>query len=210
MANAQVNAVTGDSGRFWVGNLDPGTSLLEFRRIGYEPYSMQVWVEPAVLSVRVLLEPAPLRLDDIEVEGEAVTLARPHLRRFEQRRSMGIGHFLARDDIEEINPSQVTDLLMHTPGLRVYPNPGYGVSGDRRRYIIQSSRRVARLMGVCEVSFFLDGMFVGTSGGDDLPIEQLISIPALEAVEVYSGPSQTPAEYNRGGGTCGVVAFWTR
>lgn len=32
----------------------------------------------------------------------------------------------------------------------------------------------------------------------------------VEAVEIYRGPSETPAELNATGGLCGAVVIWTR
>ena len=55
--------------------------------------------------------------------------------------------------------------------------------------------------------YFKDGMYVGTSMDD---LDMMISVNQIYAIEVYSGPSQTPPEFNRTGSDCGVIVFWTR
>lgn len=41
------------------------------------------------------------------------------------------------------------------------------------------------------------------------PIENYVSIADIQAVEVFSGPSETPMEYNTTGASCGVILIWT-
>jgi hypothetical protein len=81
----------------------------------------------------------------------------------------------------------------------------------------------------CDALFFLNGMPVplrppptraDTADVDFVPgpapldwfIDDLVSLPEVEAIEVYRGPSELPAEFHGfyGGGNCGAVVVWTR
>jgi hypothetical protein len=57
---------------------------------------------------------------------------------------------------------------------------------------------------VCEMLVFVDGMQQQLDGIDDIQME------SLEAIEVYRGAGEIPAEYRVMNATCGVVLLWTR
>lgn len=88
-------------------------------------------------------------------------------------------------------------------GIDVRPNPHYlsGHPRDWRRLIVGQG-------DACPALFFLDGAFIGNTRYVDL--EHVLGVNQIEAVEVYSGPSQMPVIFNRTGSGCGVVVFWTR
>ena len=76
------------------------------------------------------------------------------------------------------------------------------------------------------MSIYLDGVQVddergappappigqSTRGGRAAPPSVIDGIPVelLEAVEVYVGASEIPSQFNQAGGSCGVIALWTR
>jgi hypothetical protein len=53
-------------------------------------------------------------------------------------------------------------------------------------------------------------MYAGNSADQNTYIDAILSINTVSAIEVYSGPAQAPARFNRAGADCGVVVFWTR
>ena len=65
---------------------------------------------------------------------------------------------------------------------------------------------VGRIGGICEVTYYIDGSYVpsGTFHMDDM------SPTMVEAVEVYRGPSETPARFRQRDSACGIIAIWTR
>ena len=96
---------------------------------------------------------------------------------------------------------RTTDILRRMPGVIAYPNPYYG-QRDTRRMIVESTRHMRRIGGAsCPMLYFKDGMYVGTSMDD---LDFMISVNQIYAIEVYSGPSQMPPEFNRAGSNCGV------
>ena len=152
------------------------------------------------------LRPTATALEAITVEGAAPVPR--YLRRFEERRATGFGHFVTREEFEQWNPTETTDVLRRTPGLTVVPNGNYGRGRppDTRRFVIRSGRAATR--GECPLLLFLDGMRIGNTVSND--IDMFISIEQIVAIEVYRGPAEIPAEFNTTGSACGVIVFWTR
>jgi hypothetical protein len=152
---------------------------------------------------------APTALDPVTVEADAPVPA--YLRGFESRRAEGMGFFVTRAEFGEWNPTETTDVLRRTPGLSVLPNPDYG-PGDARRYVFRNARVATN--GGCPLLYYLDGAYIGDSSNRRLTrlgdLDQFVPVDYLEAIEVYKGPSEVPAEYNRTGSACGVIVFWTR
>ncbi|MEJ2240287.1 MAG: carboxypeptidase-like regulatory domain-containing protein [Gemmatimonadales bacterium] len=75
------------------------------------------------------------------------------------------------------------------------------------RYLERFKRRRVEGLG----DFVLRDEFIGAAVGDTRSFDiGAIPIDAIEAVETYSRPAQIPAEFNRTGSNCGVVALWTR
>ena len=210
--NGDVTTTTDQHGRFNLAVPETGTSVIGVRRLGYAPVELDVWIDSlsTTLDLRVQLAPLATELAPIEVQAEGGRTP-PHLAGFEARRRMGFGRFADREQIEKWSPVVLTDVLQHLPGINVIPNPGYGVNGDRRRFLVESSRIIGRIGGgSCAMQVYLDGMFVGTTGPGDLPLDDLIPVHMIEAVEVYRSTAEIPAEFNRTGSDCGVIVFWTR
>ena len=64
----------------------------------------------------------------------------------------------------------------------------------------------------CYLDVYLDGAIIYNSSARRMPLFNLNSMVASEvdAIEVYTGPSQTPSQYNQTSGGCGVMLIWTR
>jgi hypothetical protein len=80
-------------------------------------------------------------------------------------------------------------------------HPRLGI--DTRRYVIEARRR-----GNCSPIVFLDGIYIGST--DSFDMDNLFNLAEFGAIEAYSGASSVPAELNRTGSACGVLAIWTR
>lgn len=121
-----------------------------------------------------------------------------------------MGFFVTRAEFGDWNPTETTDVLRRTPGLSVLPNPNYG-GGDLRRYVFRNTRVATRIE--CPVVFYLDGAPIGDSSNGVFGLsnlDQLVPIDEVVAIEVYKGPSETPAQFNASGSACGAIVFWTR
>jgi len=75
--------------------------------------------------------------------------------------------------------------------------------------------RMNRTTGVtgsrnCPVLFYINGMPMQIIG--DMSIDQYVAPQDVVAMEVYSGSSQTPPEFQSSllNSRCGVIVIWTR
>lgn len=215
VAGDSLRAVTSDSaGRFEV-EVEPGIYSMRILRVGYTPVStsaFEVSETTRLLNLGVVVPAAttgPYTLAPLVVEGTAPL---PHLASFYRHRTIGLGDFLTRDEFEDWNPVEVTDVVRRMPSYVVRANPNYGNplpdgTLDTRRFRVEVATRSRRRNQECPVLLYLDGAFMGNTLTTDI---ETIPIDMVEAVETYSRPAQIPPEYNRLGSDCGVIAFWTR
>jgi hypothetical protein len=105
----------------------------------------------------------------------------------------GNGRYITRDDIERRKATTMMDVLRGVPGVRV--------ECPRTERVCRL--HMARAPRNCGPAFFLDGIPA------DQAVFYLTNPNDVEGIEVYSGPSETPAELRIRSG-CGAVAIWTR
>ena len=117
---------------------------------------------------------------------------------FDQRKKMGLGYYMDRNQIERSSPISTTDLFRQVPGLTV--------SWDGEGYSVQVNRTANA--GMCPVQYYIDGSpFL--SVGDD--IDQIVRPQDIAAIEVYKSSAETPMQFQGAdGGPCGTIVIWTR
>lgn len=215
VGGGSLAAVTSDSEGLFELELAPGIYAMRILRLGHPPVLTSAFEVPKTTRLMDLTVVVPASADDpyalapLVVEGTAPL---PHLASFYRHRAIGLGDFVTRDEFEEWNPAEVTDVVRRMPSYVVRANPTYGWRRpdgtlDTRRYRIEVATRSRRRNQECPVLLYLDGAFMGNTLTTDV---EVIPISAVEAVETYSRPAQMPPEYNRLGSDCGVIAFWTR
>jgi hypothetical protein len=111
---------------------------------------------------------------------------------FERRRRVGRGHFLTRAEIERSGAHSLQDAVRPLRGVAVDCGGGTGCA-------IRMVRAPMRCFPDYIVDRRLDNDF-----GPSTPIRD------VEAVEVYTGPSDVPGEFAGLSAGCGVVVIWTR
>ena len=183
--------VTTDSaGRYRLPDVPPGTLILQVRKVGHADATRIVEVEAGSTSTM------DVALASASTLAEVVVTERPASPRrfdeFEQRRKKGRGQYLGRGEIEKANAMNVPNLLRNMRGVRLE------CSG------ITCAVRMARSEGVdCPPEYWLDGR-PNNSFGPTIPVSD------LEGVEVYTGPSEAPAEFLSGNAACGIIVLWTK
>lgn len=188
---------TDSLGRFVFAALPAGEVTLYFRRLAYAPDTATIDV-PAndTTNIDVTLTVVAQRLNAVVVQDDPNY--RRLLRDFEGRRKSGFGHFITRGDIERRQPRLMSEMLRMIPGAVLVPGP----AGTSRL-------RFSRALGTrdCPPQYWMDG----------LPVDRYFNIDDIapmdvEGVEIYAGPSVTPAQFNGMNTTsaCGTVAIWTR
>ena len=206
LAGAQVGlpeldrfVLTNEDGAAELTALPPGTYILEVTRPGYGPARALVELgSGSVADADVALGTGP-----IEIEGITVTAERWSRRLeeggFYRREQTGIGHHLDRAVIERTLAICASDLLRTLPGVRAstecFPALGGGPGSASAFGGFGSSGSGMRI--------FVDGA-PWNGALNDVPIGW------IEGMEVYTRPSQIPAQYNMTGSQGGVILIWTR
>lgn len=206
VVGTRLAAIADTEGTFRINAPPLGAQSVEVRLLGYEAILVPVRIEPgkvARLEVTLTALPIPLR----RVTVNADTLVLPEMRRFAERRARGAGRFFTRQDIDRMEARVFTDILRRVPGMQIEPSEGsFG-----QTYSAQTSRNQGTNGArSCPVMFLVNGVPLATGG--DVAINHFVSPGEVNAVEVYSGASQIPSEFNSIGSTarCGVVVIWTR
>jgi len=199
LVNGRVAAVTDSAGLYRIERVGNGLNLVETRRIGYVPgvFEIDLDQEQTELDMSVSLYPAPVQLEEIVVSAQRTVYVAGRLREFYDRRRTGMGRYLARWEIEMLQPLNISDLLGRFPSVRV-------VEGSFGRTSVQIARG---RIGQCNPELYLDGVRMLVDA--DFNINNFVQPFVLEGIEVYNGPAEAPIEY-LGTSTCGVVMIWTR
>ena len=145
--------------------------------------------EPGVFDLRAEMVGPEYELDPIiAVAGRESRLETVG---FYERRDVGLGDYVTRDELVALNPARLSDVFREIPGARVIP--GAGGLNDQ-----------VRLRGNCVPIMVLDGIRLA----NPVRLDNILAVNDIEAVEVYQGAT-TPIEYISIT-TCGVVMLWTR
>jgi TonB family protein len=195
VAGTGLRAHTNAQGEFRLTNVPAGTVTVGVRRLGFMPAVASIVVaanEAATISV--LVAPLAQSLATIIVRGDRRFEEHGRLAGFYQRRARSSGgHFITREQIDQRNPGQLTDLFRSVPGARIYSS---------------TFSNVVRFRGMrCAPLVWLDG-FPATAGEFDL---DALDPYIIEGIEVYLGVATVPPEFRwvRGGGSCGAIVVWT-
>ena len=184
-------ALSDSTGHYRLTEVPPGTLILQVRAIGHADATRIVEVAPgATVSVDVALSGAT-QLGEVVVTGRQPELP-TRFAEYEYRRKNGRGQYLGRTEIEKANAMNVPNLLRNMRGVRLE------CAG------ITCMVRMARSTGVdCPPEYWVDGR-PSPHFGPTMPVSD------LEAVEVYTGPAEAPAEFLSGNAACGIIVLWTK
>ena len=204
--SAGTRTLTSAQGRFSLRDVEPGVAELRFRRIGYQPRSYAVVVQPGTtVEMSATLSTEAIELDPIEVSVRSRFLERNG---FYQRERRGLGTQIDRAELDRLDPVIVSDALGQVTGLRLSrdprnPNRVYPVS--RRGNSFNAGGFTGGTgASACVMPIYVDGVRSPDADLNQVPPEW------LEAIEVYTGVT-TPVEFQTAASeSCGVVLMWTR
>lgn len=190
--------VTSPDGTFRLLAVPPRNQTLDVRMLGFQPYSETFEIASNdTLHLRIVLAAVP-QLDTVAVVSDPIVS--PAMQAFAQRRARGPGVFFGVEEIRRMQPRVFTDILRRVPGLQVRP-----VRGGMANNVSVQTRG-----SECPVLFFMNGIAFPLPG--DQPINDFIPPEEVIGIEVYSGSSEIPAQFNssRFNARCGVIVIWTR
>jgi hypothetical protein len=197
MVNDSVVGETDTTGVFSATEIpiDWGINAVLVRRVGYSPFFRTFWVGElnAHRSLTGVMRRQAVDLPAVVVEGDRVIFSYGRMREFWRRRERGVGRFFTRADIERRNPIRVTDMLRTIPGISVV------------RVGSTTQIRSTRFGGRCGPRIWIHGMQLF-----DSDLDLLVHPQDVEAIEVYRGSGETPAEFSGAFNPCGAIVIWTR
>ncbi|HEX9894247.1 MAG TPA: carboxypeptidase-like regulatory domain-containing protein [Gemmatimonadales bacterium] len=195
-AGGDTSAVTDTSGRHAFRRLRPGAYTIKatWKELVSHPATIQLADREEVEVEFTVgpLGPEPTRLPELTVA--APSPHRPFMLQFDERRALGIGQFLTREDLEARSGASLGELLRPLRGIRV------SCRGATCIPYIQ------RAPAGCAPIFVLD----------DSEVEPVLAARLraddIEGIEVYAGLSQVPLELvgDRRQVRCGAIVVWTR
>jgi TonB family protein len=194
---SQLVAETDDSGRFALAKIKSGMLSLRFRRLGFQPDTVELLVLAGkTVPLEVTLTRVLVSLTPVVITGRAdLTGWRAG---FYQRKDVGTGHFFTAEDIDKRNPSMMSDMFRSIPGVTVQPSRG--MIRNQLRFRGQRS---------CAPLTFLDGAPLASGEFD---IDNL-SPRSIAAMEVYTGtlvPPRFAVSPGIGPRTCGAIVIWSK
>jgi hypothetical protein len=191
-------ARTDATGAFSMPMRAPGSVRLRVERTGYrETLTEPMPVAPAeTLGVELSVSAAPLTIAPLRVTARVEPPRRRNLELngFYQRERMGIGRFVRREDLERHKDFSLALALSRVPGTIIQ--------------YVRTKQYIYFPRSGCRPWVYLDG--VRMTIDRHLDINAVVSPNQVEAMEVYIGPAEVPAEWAAGRGACGVVLIWTR
>jgi hypothetical protein len=189
-------ALTNEQGDFSLSKLPSGSQVLLARHLGFGAQTVAVDLtphEPQRVSVKLPKFVATIAPVVVNAKRSA-SLDKVG---FNQRQKNGMGYYLGPEQIQNLHPQYMTDVLRRVPGLRVTSSASGGE-------VVSSSRGVG---GADCVQYYVDDQpWMSVEPGD---INNFVNGNEISAVEVYQA-STVPAQYTRAGGGCTTIVLWTR
>jgi len=191
IAGTTLHVTTTRNGRFRMLGLPAGSYEVVVQRLGFAPAATTLEVaEGDTVRTAFALELAGTQLDTLVITAQRRSA---RMTEFEDRRRLGIGQSLSEVEIDKRNVTTAVDLLYGFLAVNV----DAGVT----------NRRADSRLRPCPFQFFVDGVHLASRRVDDLP-----SPKELAGIEVFASIASVPPQYATfdGGGTCGVILFWTK
>jgi hypothetical protein len=180
-----LRATTDSEGRFTLSPIPPGPHTLLVRALGYHPATLELTLVPGqVLHEGFTLRQRTIALAELTVVAIPEPLGR--LAGFYERRKIGRGKFITREDIDRRLTNDITDYFLGMAGVRVN-NSG------------------VRFLRCQRIAVYWNGVRLRGDAKDNL---DLINPADVEAMEIYRGPSELPAEF--AGDNCAAIVIWSR
>jgi hypothetical protein len=224
-----LRTVTDSLGRFRLSTIPRGEHVVVTSALGFRPDSTRTAFDgDETLVSDVVLKPAVNELPTVAVRAPAPPARLDKMAAFEERKALGIGHFIDSEELEKEKHRMLGDILAsRVPGVTVH-HGGFSkswVASSRTTSVGKcamcrvSKTEVLTLADIaagarlaCYLDVYVDGTAVYSSSSTQVPLFDVNEMQTneIEGVEVYTGLGQIPARYNKTSGGCGVMLIWLR
>jgi hypothetical protein len=202
LREAGRDVITNERGVFILRDVASGPDVIAIEMLGYADQEKVIQIlggRAQDVEVRMTTEPIELTPMIVEVRPRSWFSDRAGL---EDRLLSGNGVIFTSEDLAELQPRVLGDLMRQVPGARVRTTGGT-YSGT---WTVQFRGASNMLNEACNPVIWMDGVKIGT----DPVMFRDITGPEIDAVEVYRGAAEVPGEFSGGDARCGVVVVWTR
>ena len=195
-------------GQFRIDGIQPGTRELVIRALGYAKLIQSDEFPGSGIAHRdYYMQRVPHVLTEMVVQGRSMRVPRG-MEEIYRRGARGWGTFITREQIDSLDPIDIKAMLATIPGVfandrgvafqRCPPGwpPQLWIDGQRMTRFKRQEQHDRNSWGPTPDPYFLNEMLTGV-----LPRE-------VQAIEVYTSTSSTPAEFMDQSG-CGMIAIWT-
>lgn len=175
------------------------TVTISIRRLGFAAISALLTARNRQWdTVLVEMEATSQTLASVKVK-EARTRAGLGLRDFEERRALGNGVFVTREEIAARSTSKLSDALQGKRGVKL-------VRIGNNRYGVRFASYAGSRGAACAPDVWLDGQRARGMEVDDILAND------VEAMELYESFSTLPAQFTPFTSTvpCGTIVIWSR
>jgi outer membrane receptor for Fe3+-dicitrate len=197
-------------GQFRFAGVAEGSYDIRVRSVGYKPWVAHVdLLDGRIYEQDIALERIATALTEVLIEGKMVRV--PY--RYEdvyRRGAQGLGKLITREEIERQNSPDTKSLLQQIPGVLVndrgitFQRCQAGLSG-----LSITPSRTGSTVSVqqAKVQVYIDGVLM-TAREDAEHALRIVPPISIQAIEVYTGVAQIPAEFLSD--ACAVIAIWTK
>ena len=210
----------GRAGDFEFTSIPSGRFVVLRRAIGFEPDRREISFNGRDrVLVEIRLKPAAQRLDSLVAKVDAPKAVSPQMRAFEERRKVGFGRFITRDQLKVRENALLSDVLRMVAGTKFVRRPevcggGFALATNRGGEF-QWQPWMTCCNGVafplaCYLTIYLDGVRIWTWGSKEPPRIDEYTVNAFEGIELYRGPAELPVEFQSTGSACGAMLLWSR
>ncbi len=205
--NARMTARSDTAGRAHFDIVAPGIWSVMVRRIGVRPMTTTIRTSVGNNAYTLVASSVALELRGMRVIGGVIWS--PRLDDFERRRLSGSASaIVTREQIDRLDPPQLSRMLRGMNGLRVGDSAGYTVAiSTRGSKPTRNSVGVGFSLVQCVLRVVVDGTLMPAL----FNIDEIVPRD-VHGIEVYYGPARMPPELAglRTDNWCGVIAIWTR
>jgi hypothetical protein len=190
----EASALSDTTGTFFIRLPQPGRYGVRVERSGYREFrTSTVRVDPGEeVALELRMARNAVVASPISVIARRRVLADAGFdERIRFMRRIGVGYFITRAEVNALRVEATSDLLALLPGVSVTATPD-----ELSLVFVADSAR-------CAPAVYLDGAPLRGAFG------RVVTPDLVQAIELYRGPAEVPAEFADPSG-CGVVLLWTR